>query len=159
MAQQKDPRLNMDGPPFVCPDCLDAGKSQKEAEFPSYQARYHHRRNVHHVKPAKPGQWSAQRKRNGKRKVSNSLVKVETNALRNGHSTQETVIARAQADGENAVNFVTGRCQQIIESFAAEFGIPASVLASGVASILHSQASRSIHRTGYHVPSMRRQTA
>ena len=51
MPKQKvKAELNM-AAPFICPECSE--------KFPTYQARYQHRRQEHNVKPKKPGQWKA----------------------------------------------------------------------------------------------------
>jgi hypothetical protein len=147
-------KLNME-PPFICPECQAAGKG-KEAEFDTYQRRYHHRRKVHDIQPKKPGQWDKIKAKTSKEK---SLVKVVGNAsARNGHAIGPTepseLVPRSQADAENLINLVAGSCLEQIKNYAADFGLPKAVIASGVITILHRETGGQIHGSRYRLPSL-----
>jgi hypothetical protein len=155
-----EPQLNMEAP-FICPECKDAGKG-KDAEFDTYQRRYHHRRAVHGIQPKKPNQYAAVSNRpktyktKNKMKKNNSLVKVVEHAsARNGHASGPSeLISRSQADAENLINQVAGGCLEQIKNYAAEFGIPKAVIASGVIDILHSASGGAVHGSRYRMPSL-----
>lgn len=144
-----EPQLNMKAP-FICPECQAAGKG-RDAEFDTYQRRYQHRRKVHDIQPRKPGQLQKV-----KSKKDNSLEKVVTHAsARNGHAiSAPELIPRSQADAENLINLIAGGCLEQIKNYAAEFGVPKAVIASGVIDILHTTTGRAVHGTRYRMPSL-----
>jgi hypothetical protein len=126
--------------PFFCPDC-------DHPAFASYQARYQHQKVEHGLSP---------------KKSPTKRVQHETSNSHEGEYEpyrKSTQIDRGQADLENAINRLAGRCQAEIDAFAAEFGIPASILASGVADILLRSPGRRLHRPPLSVPALSGKTA
>jgi hypothetical protein len=126
---------------YPCPDCGEP--------FKSWQARWIHRRDQHGAVPKKPGQWKP------KRSEQNGAIIPQTHDHPHSHETHQDSIPRVQADIENAINYTAGRCQQLIEDFAVRIGVPATLITSGVADVLHAQASGQTHRADHRLSFLR----
>ncbi len=132
MPRAKDPsepHLNMEAP-YICPECKAAGKG-KDAEFDTYQRRYHHRRNVHGIQPKKPGQWQKVKAK------SKSLVKAETN----GHLKK---VREHDAPVQPQISielfaYASGRFESLLLDLATKHDLPPKQFARGCFEyLLHS---------------------